>query len=93
MISYKDLEKALAERAIKEAAKEAKRVTKEAKVGAKKVQKLATADKEKDGRKRKSPEEAGASDPDAKVPRMGEAQVEEQEIALKAWRAPVAQMW
>ena len=92
-MSYEDLEKARAKRAMKEAAKEAKRVAKEAKEGAKKVQKLATADKGKDGRKRKSPGEAGASDPDAKVPRMGEAQVEEQEIALEAWRAPVAQMW
>jgi hypothetical protein len=63
------------------------------------------ARKGKRGRKRKSPEEAGAAEPKAKVgqmseaqarapmARMSEAQVEEDEIAPKPWRAPVARMW
>jgi hypothetical protein len=47
----------------------------------------------KRGRKRKSPEEAGGPEPKAKVARMSEAQVEEDEIAPEPWRAPVARMW
>lgn len=93
VMSYEDLEKARAERALKEAAKEAKRAAREAKEGAKEVQKVATAGKGKLGRKRKSPEEAGAPEPKAKVARMSEAQVEEDEIAPEPWRAPVARMW
>ena len=49
--------------------------------------------KRKRGRKRQSPEEAGAPEPKAKVARMSEAQVEVDEIAPEAWRAPVARMW
>lgn len=86
VMSYEDLEKARAERAVKEAAKEAKK-------GAKEVTKVATAGKGKRGQKRKSPEEAGASEPKAKVARMSKAQVEVDEIVPEPWRAPVAQMW
>lgn len=82
VMSYEDLEKARAERAVKEAAKEAK-----------KGEKVATTDKGKRGRKGKSPEEAGAPEPKANVARMSEAQVEEDEIASELWRAPVARMW
>ena len=49
--------------------------------------------KRKRGRKRKSPEEAGAPEPKAKVARMSEAQVEEDEIVPEPWRAPAARMW
>ena len=45
------------------------------------------------GRKRKSPEEAGAPEPKAKDTQISEAQVEEDEIALEPWRVPTARMW
>ncbi|KAL2056301.1 hypothetical protein ABVK25_003324 [Lepraria finkii] len=51
------------------------------------------ARKRKRGRKRKSLEEAGAPEPKAKVARMSEVQVEEDEIAPELWRAPAARMW
>lgn len=85
VMSYEDLEKARAERAIKEAVKEAKK-------GAKKVKKVATAGNGKRSRKRKSPEEAGVPEPKAKVARMNEAQVEEDGIASESWRASVTQI-
>lgn len=69
-MSYEDLEKARAERTVKEAKK-----------GAKEVKKVATTGKRKRGRKRKSPQDTGAPEPKAKVARMSEAQVEEDEIA------------
>jgi len=47
----------------------------------------------KRGRKRKSPEEAGALEPKAKVARISEAKVEEDRITPEPWRAPVARMW
>ena len=47
----------------------------------------------KRGRKRKSPEEAGAPEPEAKIARRSESPVEEDEIAPEPWRAPVARMW
>ncbi|KAK3081644.1 hypothetical protein LTS18_004449, partial [Coniosporium uncinatum] len=49
--------------------------------------------KGKRGRKRRSPPEAGAPEPKAKVARMCEAPVEEDEIAPQPWRAPVARMY
>ena len=95
VMSYEGLEKARAERAAKEAAKEAKKAEREAKKAAKEVEE-ATAGKKKLRRsrvtQRKSPEEAGAPEPNAKGARMSEAQVEV-EIALESWRAPVARMW
>lgn len=100
VMSYEDLQTARAERAMKEAAKEAKRAAKEAKKaakeakeGAEELQKVVIASKRKGSRKRKSLEEAGAPEPDTKVPRMSEAQLEEHEVAPEPWRAPVAQMW
>jgi len=63
------------------------------------------ARKGKCGRKRKSPKEAGAAESKAKVAqmneasartpmaRMSEAQIEEDEIAPKPWRTPVARIW
>ena len=45
------------------------------------------------GRKRKSPEEAGASEPKVKVARMSEAQVKECDTTPEPWRALVARMW
>ena len=92
VMSYEDLEKARAERAMKEAAKEAKRVAKEAKEGAEKVQKVTAASKRKDVQKRKSTEEARALESDARITRMCGVQLEN-DTPPKQWRAPVAQMW
>jgi hypothetical protein len=50
---------------------------------AKRAAKEATAGKGKRGRKRKSPPEAGAPEPKAKVARISEAQVAEDEIAAR----------
>lgn len=61
----------------------------EAKEEAKKV---AMAGKGKGGRKRKSPEEAGALEPKAIGARTSEAQVEEDETAPEPWKAPAARM-
>ena len=91
-MSFEDLEKARAERVVKEAAKEAKKAAKEVKEGAKEVKKLATAVTTKRGRKCKSGEEAGAPELKANVARTSEAQVED-EIAPQPWRAPVARIW
>jgi len=89
--SYEDLKKARAGRA----AKEAKKAEKEAKkvVIASPEAEKTTAAKVKRGRKRKNPEEADAPEPKAKVARIGEAQVEGDEIAPELWRAPVARTW
>jgi len=92
VMSFEDLEKARAERVVKEAAKEAKKAAKEAKEGAKEVKKLATAVRRKRGRKCKSGEEAGAPELKVNVARTSEAQVEDK-IAPQPWRAPVARMW
>lgn len=78
VMSYEDLETARTKRAVKEATKE--------------VKKIATTGKSIRGRKRKSPEEAGAPELKANVARMSEAQVEDK-IAPQQWRAPVARMW
>ena len=91
-MSFEDLEKARAERVVKEAAKEAKKAAKEAKKGAKKVSELATAVRRKRGRKYKSGEEAGTPELKANVAQTSEAQVED-EIAPQLWRVPVARMW
>lgn len=48
--------------------------------------------KRKRSQKRKRPEEAGALEPKAKVTRISEAEVKEDEIAPEPWRAPVARM-
>ena len=85
VMSFEDLEKARAERVVKEAAIDAKE-------GAKEVMKIATAVRRKRGRKRKSGDEAGTPELETMVARTSEAQVED-EIALQPWRAPVARMW
>lgn len=41
----------------------------------------------------KSQEEAGAPEPKARVARLSEAQVEEDENPLEPWRAPMARIW
>ncbi|MCJ1279485.1 hypothetical protein MMC21_007309 [Puttea exsequens] len=92
-MSFENLERARAERAVKEAAKQAKKVAKEAKMAAKEAKNIATAGKGIRGRQRKSPEEASVPEPKVKVARMSEAQIEEDEIAPEPWRAPVARMW
>jgi hypothetical protein len=85
-MSYEDLEKARAERAIKKAAKEAKKA-------AKKIKKVTTVDKGTGSRKRKSPEEVGMPELKAKIARISGALVEENETAPEPYKAPVAQMW
>lgn len=89
-----------AEREAKKAEKEAKRAAKEAEEVASAIPEVeeATAGKKilsrnKITQKGKSPEQAGAPQPKAKVARMSEAQVEEDKIAPELWRAPVVQMW
>ena len=81
-MSYENLEKARAERAVKEAANEAKK-------SAKKDKKVAPAGKENHGRKCKSSKEAGAPESKTKDVRMSEAQVEEVEIAPELWALTV----
>jgi hypothetical protein len=91
VMSYEDLEKARAERAVKElkkAAKEAKKVASATTEGVE-----ASAGKGRRGRKRNSSEEAGTPEPKAKITRISETQVEEYEIAPESWKAPVARMW
>ena len=99
VMSFEDLEKARAERVIKEAtkeakkaAKEAKEAAKEAKEGVKEVKKLATAVRRTRSRKCKSGEEGGTPELKAIVVRTSEAKVEN-EVTLQPWRAPVARMW
>lgn len=79
VMSYEDLEKARANRATKEAAKEAKRAD--------------TVGKRGHDRKYKSSEPADISGTQAEVARIGETQVEENAIPPEPWRAPVARMW
>jgi hypothetical protein len=103
VMSYEDLEKAKAERATKETAKEAKKAEKEvkkAKSEAKKVEneaKKAAREVEQAkstrGRKHKSSAEADAMEPKDKVARMSEIYVAENETTPTPWRAPVARMW
>jgi hypothetical protein len=105
-MSYEDLEKAKAERAAKETAKEAKKaekevkkakseakkVEKEAKKAAREVEQASTGKSTRD-RKRKSSAEADAMEPKDKVARMSEIYVAENETTPTPWRAPVARMW
>ena len=96
VISYEDLEAARAARAAKEQAKangKGKRGPRrkspaEADVPEVNMSRLS---EEARGRKRSNPEEAGATEPKAKVARMSEAQLKE-EIVLNPYRAPVARM-
>ena len=90
-MSFEDLEKARAERIIKEATKEAKKAAKEAKDGAKEVKKLATAVRRKRSRKCKSGE-GGTPELKAIAVRTSEAKVEN-EVTLQPCKAPVARMW
>ena len=91
-MSFEDLEKARAERVVKEATKEAKKAAKEAKEGAKEVKKLATAVRRKRSRKYKGREEGGTPELKAIAVRTSEAKVEN-EVMLQLCRAPVARMW
>jgi hypothetical protein len=105
VMSYEDLEKIRAERAVKEAAKETKKAEKEAKKTKREANKVAsatteadeaTAGKTKRGRKRKSVASgADAAEIKAKVTLSSETQVAEgeQEVAMLKPRAPVARMW
>lgn len=91
-MSYEDLEKAKAERTAKETAKEAKKAKREAKEAVKEAEE-ATAGKSTRGRKRKSPAEADAPEPKAKVARKSGTLVAEDETAPTPWRAPVTRMY
>ena len=76
---YKDLEKARADRAVKETAKEAKQIN--------------TAGKRTHGLKRKTLEQAGMLEAETRIARISEARVEVDEIAPEPWRAPVMRTW
>ncbi len=98
-MSYEDLEKARADRAAKEIAKEAKKAARDAKKAANEAKKVAileakktSADKSKRGRKRKSPTVVYAPEPKARLTQMNGIQIAEDETAPTPWMAPVAQM-
>ena len=78
-MSYEDLENARADRAIKEAVKEAKKVN--------------TAGKRKHDQKRKSLAHTDILETEAESAWIDETQVEEDMIPPAPWRAPVARMW
>ena len=78
-MSYEDLKKARANRAIKEAAKEAKKAD--------------TVGKRRHNRKHKSFEHTDMLETEAEVSWIGETQVEEDVIPPAPWRAPVARIW
>ena len=79
VMSCEDLEEARANRAAKEAVKEAKKAD--------------TAGKRKHDRKREHPEQKGIPGAEAEIAWIGEAQVEEDKTTPAPWRAPVARMW
>lgn len=79
MMSFEDLENPRANRAVKEAAKEAKKAN--------------TAGKRTYGRKRKGLGQAGMPETEAKIVRMSERRSRKMIIVSKLWRVPVAQMW
>jgi hypothetical protein len=91
-MSYEDLEKAKAERAAKETAKEAKKAEREARKAAKEA-KEETPGKSIRGRKRKSPADADMPEPKAKVAQISGTQVADNKTAPTRWKAPVARMW
>jgi hypothetical protein len=109
VMSYEDLNKARADCAAKEAAKEAKKAAKEAKKAAFDSKLNAPSTKKKGGRKKKNVTIPGPFSLDPKVAQMGEKQVaeneqevnegglgwiwEQDEILLSRQRAPIAQMW
>ena len=96
VMSYEDLEEARLKRAEKEAARAAKGKSnrgRKRKSSAPEAEE-ATADKGKRSRKRKRPSpEPEAPEPTAKVARISNAQVAEDKIVPKPWRAPVARMY
>jgi hypothetical protein len=79
VMSYKDLNKARADRAAKEAAKEAKKAAIEAKKAAFDSKLNAPSTKKKGGRKKKNVTMSGPFSLDPKVAQMGEKQVAENE--------------
>ncbi len=83
-MSYEDLEKVRAQRAVKEAAKEARKVVIETK-------RVATAGK---GRKGNNTAGADALESEAVVLHTNEVPSEEENGSVsEPWRAPVARMW
>ena len=96
VISYKDLEEVQVKRTEKETARAAKGKSnrrRKRKSSAPEAEE-ATADKGKRSRKRKRPSpEPEALEPMAKVARISNAQVAEDKIVPKLWRAPVARMY
>lgn len=88
VMSYEDLEKARAERAAKDAEKEAANETKKAKQAGE-----AAAGKGKCGRKGKSSEQTDAPDSKTKMAQINQPQIEERVIESERWQAPVAWMW
>lgn len=105
VMTYEDLEKERAKRAVADAKEVEKKARKAAKAGSNVASAQLEAEgadtgPKKRGRKRKSPatgedaaEPAGDLEPKTKVARTSEEQVEEDEAMPEPWKAPVAQMW
>ena len=91
VMSYEDLEKARAERATKEAEKEAKKAKKD--VYATPTAEGAIAGKGKRDRKRMSRIEVDAPKSKGKMAQTSQIYTEGAEVASEPWRAPVARMW
>ena len=87
VMSYEDLEKARAERAAKDAKKEAANETKKAKQTGEAV------GKGKRVRKGKSNGQTDAPESDTMRAQINQLQIEEYVIASEPWQAPVARMW
>jgi len=85
VMSYEDLEMARAERAAKDAEKEAANETKQAGEAA--------AGKGKRSRKGKSSRQTDAPESETKMAQINQPQIEERVIASEPWQAPVARMW
>ncbi|KAK0713308.1 hypothetical protein B0T26DRAFT_626908, partial [Lasiosphaeria miniovina] len=94
VMSYEDLEKARADRATKEIAKEAKKAARDAKKAAEEAKKVAILEAKKTsaGKKRKSPAEIYAPEPKARLAQMNAIPIAEDETAPTPWMALVAQM-
>ena len=98
---YKDLEKARAERAAKDAEKEAAsnaRKAKKAKKEKNESRAMPTAEettvgRAKRGLKRKIPTEMDVAETAATGVQICQTQADEEDISARPWQAPVARMW
>ena len=98
VMCYEDLEKARAERAAKDAEKEAASNARKAKKAKKESRAMptaeeATAGRAKRGLKRKIPTEADVAETTATGVQICQTQADEEDISARPWQAPVARMW